>query len=223
MGSGLGPSADREALAEVSVRNREGHLARRSESAGIAGRGLWSEECTWRGACDMAPGGWPANECVDFPLSLQERGRRVEGRGGKEIRQRMGGWASGWASGSVWWMGLLDRFGPAVHVAEWILSTVEGEGFVLRPGVRDQVAGRGYSSRLGVGIGSSQKLPSSGVSTAKSATRRPPETTSSISNSSPTRIGGSPRAMEFPIAQIAAREVLRAGLGAMIFGDGISP
>ncbi len=36
---------------------------------------------------------------------------------------------------------LLDRLGPAVHVAELVVLAVEGEGLVLRPGPHDEVVG----------------------------------------------------------------------------------
>jgi len=62
-----------------------------------------------------------------------------------------------------------------------------------------------------------------GVPTGNPATSRPPEITSSIANSSATRIGGLYSAIELPITQIAAREVRRARPAAMMLGDGISP
>ncbi len=62
-----------------------------------------------------------------------------------------------------------------------------------------------------------------GVPTGKPATRRPPEMTSSMANSSATRIGGLYSAIELPMTQMAERDVRRASVAAMRFGDGISP
>src|SRR4028118_1060753 len=51
--------------------------------------------------------------------------------------------------------------------------------------------------------------------------RRPPEITSSIANSSATRMGGLYRAIELPMTAIAAEEVRRARPAAMVFGGGV--
>ena len=61
------------------------------------------------------------------------------------------------------------------------------------------------------------------VPTGKPATSRPPLITSSMANSSATRIGGLYSAIELPMTQIAAFDVRRARPAAMMFGDGIRP
>mgnify|MGYP004001360995 CR=1 FL=1 len=62
-----------------------------------------------------------------------------------------------------------------------------------------------------------------GVPTGNPAIRRPPEMQSIIAISSATRVGGSYRARELPITQMAASDVPRAKIDAIRFGDGISP
>ena len=59
--------------------------------------------------------------------------------------------------------------------------------------------------------------------TGKPATSRPPLITSSMANSSATRIGGLYSAMLFPSTTTAQLAVLRASEAAMMFGEGIMP
>ena len=61
------------------------------------------------------------------------------------------------------------------------------------------------------------------VPTGKPATSRPPDNTSSIANSSATRIGGLYSAIELPSTTRFAFRVRRVSAAAMIFGEGISP
>jgi hypothetical protein len=61
------------------------------------------------------------------------------------------------------------------------------------------------------------------VPTGKPATKRPPLNTSSIANSSATRIGGLYSAIELPSTTRLAREVRRASAAAMMLGEGIIP
>src|SRR5206468_6370546 len=80
-----------------------------------------------------------------------------------------------------------------------------------------------YLSRVIARICPQQKLVSIDVPTGNPATNRLPEMTSSIANSSATRMGGLYPAIELPITHSAAFDVRRLRVAAMRLGEGMRP